>query len=161
MSSYTEDFNGQKLPKAGKIIHLIGTLDELNSYLGLIKALLTDDINKKFLEEVQIKLMKLMSHVSDNNNENYYFSQNDIDDLENEIDRLSVKMPKLSQFILPGSSVTEAHVQIARTITRKAERYFYSVNKEEEQVLCVIAGEYLNRLSDYMFILSQTCIIYD
>ena len=153
---------GQNFSKDDNIIHFVGEVDELNSHLGLIKAMLSgsaDNLQKRdisfttsqFIENIQKKLMKLMSHASDIKNSDYFFSENETADLEKEIDKLTDNLPKLTNFVLPGKSVIEAHIQIARAVARRAERCFFSVKGQ----LCPHAGEYLNKLSGYLFILSQ------
>ena len=148
----TLTLSGQKVSKNDDLIHFTGAADELNSHLGLVKAMLTDEETRQFIEEIQKKLMKMMSHVSDIANVQYFFSEDEVNLLEKEIDRLSEKLPKEFQFVLPGRSVTEAQVHIARAVARRAERLFFAVN--EKQPLCPNAGVYLNRLSDYLFALA-------
>jgi len=133
------------------IFHFIGTLDELNSHLGLIKAMYKPAGN--FIEEIQINLMKIMSHASGIKNNKSLLTENEINDLEKEIDVLTNKLPKITEFVLPGKNVIEAQIQIARTVARRAERYFAAAS--EKLPLSREAGVYLNRLSDYLFFLSQ------
>jgi cob(I)alamin adenosyltransferase len=149
----TSTLGGQKVSKNDILIHFIGAADEFNSYLGLIKAMLSNHSAQQFIEEIQKNLMKIMSHVSDTANDKYIFPEDEVNNLEKEIDRLSEKLPQKFQFVLPGYNVVEAQIHIARTIARKAERLFFAVN--EKQPLCSNAGVYLNRLSDYLFALAQ------
>ena len=143
--------------KNSAVFHFIGTIDELNSHLGLVKALFSSGEAVlpvcHFIEKIQHNLMKLMSHASDVNNNEYFFLENEVTELEKEIDKLSENLPKLTGFVLPGKNIMEAQIQIARSIARRAERFFFTVN--EEHVLCTSAGEYLNKLSGYLFVLSQ------
>jgi len=145
--------NGQKVSKNDLIIHLTGTVDELNSHLGLVKAMLNDSETRQFIEEIQKTLMKMMSHISDTVNDKYIFNEKETVCLEKEIERLKERLPKQSQFVLPGRDVVDAQVHIARTVARRAERLFTAVN--EQRQLCPNAGDYLNKLSGYLFILSQ------
>jgi len=158
MSGYSETdettlLNGQRVSKNDISIHFVGTADELNSHLGLVKALLDDTDTRQFIEEIQKNIMKLMSHVSDNADDKYIFTGKETACLENEIERLSVLLPKHSQFVLPGRDVIEAQIHIARTVARRAERLFTALN--EQRPLCRNAGVYLNKLSSYLFVLSQ------
>jgi cob(I)alamin adenosyltransferase len=146
-------FNGKKVSKNDILIHFLGETDELNSRLGLVKATHHDNDTRQFIEEIQKKIMKLMSHASDIENEKYFFTEDEITVLEKEIDRLSEKTAPLIQFVLPGKSIQEAQIHLARTSARKTERMFFAVN--EQRPLCQKAGAYLNRLSDYLFVLSQ------
>jgi len=169
----TLDFAGHKVSKNSRAIHLLGTLDELNCYLGLIKTMLSNDDSWQFswkaacnyIGKIQKNLMKMMSHVSDSKCETFLLSDTEIKSIENEIDRLSGNIPKQNKLIIPGNNIIEAQIQIARTIARRAERYFFAYKEEillkekalnkKEISLCPKAGIYLNRLSDYLFILSQ------
>jgi len=146
----TYDLKGFKHNKDSPVIHFLGALDELNSHLGLIKAML---LKCNFIAVIQKNIMKLMSHVSDKNCEDYLISDNDVSILEKEIDKLSDNIPRLNELIIPGKNITEAQVQITRTAARRAERFYFAVNTK--QSLRPQAGIYLNRLSDYLFILSQ------
>ncbi|WP_461247649.1 cob(I)yrinic acid a,c-diamide adenosyltransferase [Treponema sp. R6D11] len=150
--------NGQKTSKNDPIIHFIGTADELNSHLGLVKALLeggsdADSAARLFIEEIQKNLMKLMSHVSDPSDVKYVFSEKEPACLEKEINRINALLPKQTQFVLPGRDVIEAQIHIARTVARRTERLFAALN--EELPLSHDAGVYLNKLSGYLFALSQ------
>ncbi|MDR1837186.1 MAG: cob(I)yrinic acid a,c-diamide adenosyltransferase [Treponema sp.] len=150
----TSTLDGKKLSKNDILIHFEGTADELNSHLGLVKALLSDEEKRQFIEKIQINLMKLMSHVSDTANEKYIFSGEEVKSLEKEIDRLSEKIKEQLELVIPGKNTTEAQIHIARTVARKAERLFFAVN--ENRPLSPNAGAFLNRLSDYLFVLSQS-----
>ena len=148
----TGNLSGERVSKNSPLIHLEGTLDELNSHLGLVKTRLTGEDDRKFVEAVQLTLMKLMAHASDPDNKKYAFSEAEPAGLEDEISRLKEFLPQKFSLVVPGKSETEAFVHIARTVARRAERYFAAVN--EEKPLNPHAGEYLNRLSDYLFVLS-------
>ncbi|MDR0301988.1 MAG: cob(I)yrinic acid a,c-diamide adenosyltransferase [Treponema sp.] len=153
----TSCLNGQRVSKNSPLIHFVGTADELNSHLGLVKALLIEKNAPKdtvrFIEEIQKNLMKLMSYVSDTANDKYAFTEKEPACLEKEIDRLSATLAKNPQFVLPGRDVTEAQIHIARTVARRAERLFTAVS--EQRPLDLNAGAYLNKLSGYLFILAQ------
>jgi len=158
---YTIDLNGRSCYKDSSVIHFLGTLDELNSYLGLIKAMLSHDdawqfswkSSCNFIIKIQKNLMKIMTHISDTTCEKYFLSDADISSIEKEIDRLTENIPKMQELVIPGENIIEAQIQVTRTVARRAERLFFAVNNEQE--LCQKAGAYLNRLSDYLFVLSQ------
>jgi cob(I)alamin adenosyltransferase len=147
----TSTLSGQKVSKNDVVIHFEGTADELNSHLGLIKVMLQ---GSKFIEGIQANLMKLMAHVSDRANERYFLGEDEVSGLEREIDRLSASLPPLSEMVVPGKNAAEAHIHIARSVARRTERLFAAVNAEYP--LCPQAGAYLNRLSDYLFVLART-----
>jgi len=149
----TSVLKGGRVSKNDALIHFEGTADELNSQLGLVKALIADKDKRDFIEEIQKALVIIMAYVSDSSDEKYFFPKNEITVLEKEIDKLSGNMPKELKFVLPGKSVLEAQIHIARTAARRAERYFTAV--VEQYGLCKDALAYLNRLSDYLFVLSQ------
>ena len=157
----TMDLTGAKIPKSSAVIHLIGVIDELDTHLGLVKAMLSHvdawqyswRTACAFIEKIQKNLMKLMSHVSDSKNEKYFLSENDVAVLEKEIDTLAKNIPNLTSFAIPGKNIIEAQIQLARAVARRAERYFFGVN--QKLPMCNAAGNYLNRLSDYLFALSQ------
>ena len=144
--------SGERSSKNAPLIHLVGALDELNSHLGLVKSRLNDEIDRKFVEAAQLNLMKLMAHASDPGNEKYIFSEDEPAGLESEINRFKEFLPKKFSLVVPGKSETEAFIHIARTVARRAERYFVAANDEKR--LNPNGGEYLNRLSDYLFVLS-------
>jgi len=147
----TSILSGQKLSKNDIRIHFEGTADELNSHLGLVKALLACEEKRKFIEKIQINIMKLMSHISSPADEKHIFSAEEVKSLEKEIDRL-MENKKINELVIPGKNTIEAQLHIARTVARKAERLFFAVN--ENYPLSPTAGTYLNRLSDYLFALS-------
>jgi len=154
----TATLSGQKVSKNDASIHFEGAADELNSYLGLVKTMLSGSVlqlqQRQFIEGIQANLMKLMAHVSDRANGEYFLGEDAVDGLEREIDRLSANLPPLSEMVVPGKNATEAHIHIARAAARRAERLFAAVNAEHP--LCPQAGAYLNRLSDYLFTLART-----
>ncbi|MCL2412299.1 MAG: cob(I)yrinic acid a,c-diamide adenosyltransferase [Treponema sp.] len=153
----TSNLGGLDFSKNDAVIHFLGTLDELNSHLGLVKALLADESASNFVEKIQMNLVKIMSYVSflPKSNEKYLITDDDIFVLENEIDCCSERFEEIKDFILPGKTVTEAQIQIARTVSRRAERLFFAVNESNKHnlLLCQKIGVYLNRLSDYLFVL--------
>jgi len=157
----TSELNGSRVSKNGMSIHFIGTADELNCHLGLIKAMISNEdawqlswhSSCRFLEKIQKNMMKVMSHVSDVKNSNFIFTKDDIAEIEKEIEKLLASHPRLNNIVIPGKNIIEAQIQICRTVARRTERLFFAVN--EKMPLCPEAGAYLNRLSDYLFVLSQ------
>ncbi len=153
----TSDLSGRKVSKNSAVIHFVGTADELNCHLGLIKAMIANKNSAqsdcKFLEKIQKNLVTIMSHISDARNGNFFLPDDEAAILEKEIDRLSANLPTQTKLVVPGKSIIEAQIQIARAVARRAERLFFAAG--EEQPLCPQAGAYLNRLSDYLFVLSQ------
>jgi cob(I)alamin adenosyltransferase len=149
---------GEKVSKNDLIIHFEGEADELNARLGMVKAMLMNDDAfiahcRQFLEDIQKNIMKLMSLASDPSNHDYHFHGEEASVLEKEIDSLSENLPERHEFVLPGKNMIEAQIHLARTAARKTERLFFAVN--EKKKLCPQASAYLNRLSDYLFVLAR------
>ena len=164
-AGFTLDINGQKISKNDDRLHLLGTLDELMAHLGLVKAMLQNEDAWQFswksacnfIEKIQKNLMKIMTDVSgaaqNIKEEKKTITDIELNVIEKEIDRLSANIPRQKGLIIPGKNIIEAQIQISRTISRRAERLFFAVKGNTS--LCSNTGAYLNRLSDYLFILSQ------
>ena len=111
-------------------------------------------VHQNFLLNIQHKLFNIGSELAAEKDLSFplpELTEEEINVLEKEIDRLNEKLPKLKNFILPGGSVISAHTQIARCVCRRAERNVVGLN---ESKYTTIIG-YLNRLSDYLFVLSR------
>ena len=152
----TSLIGGTKVPKSHLRIEAYGTVDELNSYIGLCKDLLTDAQGQKILLEVQDRLFTIGSSLAcDPIKEPKMripdLKETDIELLEKEIDRMEETIPAMKSFILPGGHTTLSHLHIARCICRRAERCCVRLESEVEEIII----KYLNRLSDYLFVLSR------
>jgi len=148
----TTTLSGQKVSKNAPIIHLEGAADELNAHLGLVKSLISDDDTRKFIGGVQANVMKLMAHVSAPENRDFFITDSEIAVLEKKTAELSPPPESYpTGFQLPGKNAVEAQIHIARTVARRAERMFVAVN---EGSLNMNFGAYLNRLSEFLFVLS-------
>ena len=155
----TSLIGGTKVPKSHLRIEAYGTVDELNSYIGLCKDLLTDDQNKKILLEVQDRLFTIGSSLAcDPIKEPKMripdLKETDVELLEKEIDRMNETIPAMKSFILPGGHTTLSQLHIARCVCRRAERCCVRLELESLEVEEIII-KYLNRLSDYLFVLSR------
>ena len=155
----TSLIGGTKVPKSHLRIEAYGTVDELNSYIGLCKDLLTDAQGKKILLEVQDRLFTIGSSLAcDPIKEPKMripdLKETDIELLEKEIDRMEETLPAMKSFILPGGHTTLSHLHIARCVCRRAERCCVRLELESLEVEEIII-KYLNRLSDYLFVLSR------
>jgi len=143
---------GTRVSKASVKIEAYGTVDELNSSLGIIAA--SSSEYSDFLKNIQHKLFNIGSTLAAESDLEFNLpsiSPEDITVLENEIDRLSKVLPRLKNFILPGGSVLSAHTHLSRCICRRAERRVVELDDQDY----TIHVKYLNRLSDYLFILSR------
>ena len=152
----TTTLSGQKLSKNAPIIHLSGAADELNAHLGLVKSLISDKDTRKFIDGVQANVMKLMSHVSDPKNGDFFIADNEIAALERKIAELSPPPESYpTGFSLPGKSAAEAQIHIARTVARRAERAFVAAAAVNgARPLRLNFGAYLNKISEFLFVLS-------
>ena len=149
-------FGGKRVPKYALRIESYGTVDELNSFLGLLIVDVLDDELVEFLRTTQSRLFDVGSHLAAVPDKKLSLPLVDdglIEELEQKMDMLNLDLPELRHFVLPGSSKTNAHAHICRTVCRRAERLVVAL-AQEEQVDPVII-KYLNRLSDYFFVLSR------
>jgi cob(I)alamin adenosyltransferase len=152
----TSLIGGTKVPKSHLRIEAYGTVDELNSYIGLCKDLLTDEQGKKILLEVQDRLFTIGSSlacdpVKEPKMKIPDLKETDIELLEKEIDRMNEVIPPMKNFILPGGHTTLSQLHIARCVCRRAERCSVRLEQQAEAIII----KYLNRLSDYLFVLSR------
>ena len=150
---------GTKVPKSHLRIEAYGTIDELNSYIGLCRDLLKDEASRKILLEVQDRLFTIGSSLAcDPIKEPKMripdLKSADVALLENEIDRINDELPPMKSFILPGGHPTVSQIHIARCVCRRAERCCVRLELESLEVEPIIL-QYLNRLSDYLFLLSR------
>ena len=155
----TSLIGGTKVSKAHLRIEAYGTVDELNSYTGLCKDLIQDNNIKTVLQEIQDRLFTIGSALAcDPAKETKMkipdLKEEDINLLENEIDRMNEILPPMKSFILPGGHPTISHLHIARCICRRAERCCVRLETEQNESAPIII-KYLNRLSDYLFILAR------
>jgi cob(I)alamin adenosyltransferase len=152
----TSLFGGKRLPKHHLRIETYGTVDELNAFLGLLMDGLVNPGIRNLLFEVQNRLFTVGANLASDPEKPLAtpdLLESDIELLEQAIDQMEAALPPLKNFILPGghSSVSQAHV--ARTVCRRAERLASALASEE--AVDPIILRYLNRLSDYLFVLSR------
>ena len=150
---------GTKVPKSHIRIEAYGTVDELNSYIGLVSDLLADEHSRVILKEIQDRLFTVGSSLAcDPDKEPLMkipdLKEADINLLENEIDRMNEILPPMKWFILPGGHTTISTLHIARCVCRRAERCCVLMQQQELFVEPLVI-KYLNRLSDYLFVLSR------
>ena len=156
----TSLMNGISVSKADDRIELVGTIDELNSFIGLAKVLadaslkvLADASLKESLAHIQRNLMLIMAGVADPRNMDYRFSQDETKALEEEIDRIENSFPRIKDFVLYGGCELSARLDVARAVTRRAERRFRKV--EQNYGADAKAVQYINRLSDYLYMCAR------
>ena len=155
----TSLIGGTKVSKAHLRIEAYGTIDELNSYTGLCKDLITDKESTVVLQEIQDRLFTIGSALAcDPQKETKMkipdLEEDDINLLEKEIDKMNETLPPMKSFIVPGGHPTISHLHIARCICRRSERCCVRLEAENNEVAPIII-KYLNRLSDYLFVLAR------
>ncbi len=154
----TSLFGGKVVSKNDPRVNLYGTLDELNSFLGLVIAKSANKAVNETLEIIQNELFVLSTHIAAGDSKSTAglkdkISKEHIRSMEQTIDRFNEQLPELKQFILPGGNEAAAVAHIARTVCRRAERLWVELNEREE--LPAEQGVYLNRLSDLLFVIAR------
>lgn len=155
----TSLIGGTKVPKSHHRIEAYGTVDELNSYLGLIRDLTQDEHTLRILSDVQDRLFTIGSSLAcDPIKEPKMrlpdLHAADIELLENEIDRMNEVLEPMKHFIIPGGHPSVSHIHVARCVCRRAERACVRLELESLEVDPLVL-QYLNRLSDYLFVLAR------
>ncbi len=150
-------FGGGPFPKDALRIQAYGTVDELNSLLGCVVVEISDVSLKTELQKIQKELFVLGSELSSvNPNEKMqagFVNESHVQAMETSIDRWESKLKALQQFILPGGSKGSALLHLARTVCRRAEREVVALSHQEKvRSECMV---YLNRLSDYLFVMAR------
>ncbi|MDT0540794.1 cob(I)yrinic acid a,c-diamide adenosyltransferase [Croceitalea sp. P059] len=151
-------FTGKRVSKHHIRIESYGTMDELNSFLGLIRDQKIDSISKQNLTIIQNKLFTVGAILAtepkkDNRLKIPRILNQDISLLENQMDLMNEELPEMTHFILPGGHTTVSYCHIARTVCRRAERMISYLNENEPVPENLLA--YINRLSDYLFVLAR------
>lgn len=149
---------GTRVPKTHDRLEAYGTVDELNSFLGLLITYVADGQDVAFLQRVQNCLFVVGSYLATDQAKMSLKSASVVTpvmvaEMENEIDRLDALLPPLSAFVLPGGSRGAALCHVCRTVCRRAERRILTLSVEVEIAPELLA--YMNRLSDYLFVLSR------
>ncbi len=151
-------FTGKRVPKHHIRIESYGTIDELNSHLGLVRDQEIDSRSKKILAVIQNKLFTVGAILATEPNKKNRLKipriqENDIELLEKEMDNMNEELPEMTHFILPGGHTTVSYCHIARTVCRRAERMISYLHENEPVPEGVLM--YVNRLSDYIFVLAR------
>src|SRR5882724_13308850 len=155
----TSLIGGTKVPKSDLRIEAYGTVDELNSFIGLCRDLLNDETSRQILQEVQDRLFTIGAALAcDPEKEPKLripdLKESDISLLEKEIDRMDEEIPPMKNFVLPGGHPAISQLHIARCVCRRAERCCVRLQQEDGALEPIIL-KYLNRLSDYLFQLAR------
>jgi cob(I)alamin adenosyltransferase len=145
-------FGGQRVPKYHPRLEAYGTVDELNSYIGLLASQWTDAADE--LIEIQRMLLTIGSHLATPSQPTSTMEIAMILQLEESIDAMTKELPELRKFILPGGHAAACTAHVARTVCRRAERLIIMVSSTETVDPLVI--QYMNRLSDWLFTLARS-----
>lgn len=149
--------SGTRVPKYHERLEAYGTVDELNSFVAWVEALVIDPVIKDNLTKVQNRLFTISSNLAMDKDEFRAalpkITETDITELERDMDRMLDQLPDLKNFILPGGNQTVAACHIARTVCRRAERLMVKLSElipiEETHM------KFVNRLSDYLFVAAR------
>ena len=152
-SGNTSLAGGTRVAKNHPRVEAYGTLDELNAHLGLLAASIDNAATIGFIEGIENCIFTIGCHLANENNQESPVNESDIERLEREIDTISASLPQLKSFILPANSEQAARANVCRTICRRAERVMVTLGKE--CTICPRAMVYMNRLSDYLFVLQR------
>jgi cob(I)alamin adenosyltransferase len=153
----TSLLGGVRVPKSDLRIDAYGTLDELNSYVGLLRD---QEVNKKrseLLKSIQDRLFTIGADLATVPGKDKVkkpdLHPEDVEVLEKEMDAMDAELPMLTSFILPGGHTAVSFCHLARTVCRRSERIVVELASEEPVAELII--QYLNRLSDFLFVLGR------
>ncbi len=152
----TSLFGGKRLAKDDLRIEAYGTIDELNSFLGLLRDMLAVEVHKSRIYSIQNRLFSIGAVLASDPEKPLMvknINELDITELETAIDEMNDSLQPLKNFILPGGHSTVSVCHVCRCICRRAERRVVSIETMGEQEAIIV--RYLNRLSDYLFVLAR------
>lgn len=152
----TSLFGGRRLHKHHLRIESYGTVDELNAYVGLLRDQIEEEEVRFVLKQIQDRLFTIGANLASDPEKELPapdLKEEDIQLLESQMDSMDEQLPLLKNFILPGGHTTVSFCHIARTVCRRSERLIVALGQEE--AVAEIILKYMNRLSDYFFILAR------
>jgi cob(I)alamin adenosyltransferase len=155
----TSLIGGVRVPKNHIRIESYGTVDELNSYLGMVNDMCANEAINLALREVQDRLFTIGAALATNPDKEVKIKlpdlhESDVTWLEQQIDAMNEVLPEMRSFILPGGNLASSTCHVARCVCRRAERICVDMQENDEYVPALIIT-YLNRLSDYLFVLAR------
>ncbi len=154
----TSLIGGTRVSKSHLRIEAYGTVDELNCYIGLVRDQEVNNGRKDFLKEIQDRLFTvgatLATDPAKSSSKVPDLLQEDIDNLEQAMDKMNEVLPAMKFFVLPGGHQSVSFAHLARVVCRRAERLCIRLSEQDEEVEALVL-KYLNRLSDYLFVLSR------
>ncbi len=150
-------FGGNRVLKSHARVDAYGTVDELNAFIGLLHDSLDNEPVRELLRQIQHRLFSIGATLATDPASEYAMPpdirEDDIQLLEREMDAMDEHLPELKNFILPGGFPTVSLCHVCRTVCRRAERIVVALNEHDTVEPAVL--QYLNRLSDYFFILAR------
>tara|TARA_B100000683_G_scaffold53105_1_gene50770 strand:+ start:71 stop:616 length:546 start_codon:yes stop_codon:yes gene_type:complete len=156
-SGHTSLIDGQIVNKHNLSVDAYGTVDELNSFLGLLKDYIKDETIKDILNNIQPKLFSIGSILATGKNqdilEKLKIEKKDVESIESHIDSMNKELPELKNFIIPGGHKISSYSHVCRSICRRAERRISELKNEQSVDPNILS--YINRLSDFFFVLSR------
>lgn len=151
---------GQRVSKCCQRLECYGTTDELNSLIGVVITYCNDPADVHFLTDVQAGLFVVGGYLATDTSQQpirpgNIITEEMVQSIEGEIDRLNALLPPLKLFILPGGSRGAAFAHSCRTVCRRAERHILRLIETEQVEIDAQVLAYMNRLSDYFFVLAR------
>ncbi|MCX6182742.1 MAG: cob(I)yrinic acid a,c-diamide adenosyltransferase [Bacteroidetes bacterium] len=156
-SGETGLYGGTRLSKSDLRLEAYGTLDELNSYLGLIRSLQIASKQQHLIIDIQTELFTIGAHLAAVPDKNSLplpeFNEALVTELEKAIDEMNNPLPEMKHFVLPGGNLIISHIHVCRAVCRRTERRIVQLNMQGHLHPHIL--KLLNRLSDYLFILAR------
>lgn len=149
----TSLYGGKRVKKSHELVEAYGSIDELNSWVGLVKAGLPESERKSFLQKIQGDLFLIGAHLAGWQDADISVLPARATEMEVEIDVMGKELGPLNNFILPGGSVTGAHAHVTRSVCRRAERLIVALSQKQTVEPSIL--QYVNRLSDLFFQLAR------
>jgi cob(I)alamin adenosyltransferase len=151
---YTSLVGGKRVSKASPRLEAYGTIDELNAFIACLREEIDDEQDRRFLLRIQHNLFTLGGYLaSESGAAPCPVSEEYVTEIESEIDKIDAILPPLKYFVLPGGCKSNALAHVCRTVCRRAERNIFGIPKLDK--MNKNALQYVNRLSDYFFLLSR------
>ena len=149
---------GQRVSKASARLEAYGTVDELSSHLGLLAAMMDDDAEKDMIIRIQNCLFNVCTNLATDPEQtplypSAYLPEGEIERLEQKVDEIMQMLPERQGFVLPGGTKEAAQAHVCRTVCRRAERRIVALSEVAQITPSIL--QYVNRLSDYLFVLAK------
>ena len=155
----TSLIGGVRVPKSHIRIESYGTVDELNSFIGMVNDMAANAETGDWLREIQDRLFTVGSVLATDPGKDVKMKLPDLHDtdvtwLEERIDQMNESLPEMRSYILPGGNLASSTCHVARCVCRRAERICVAMQEQQQEVPAIVI-RYLNRLSDFLFVLAR------